>query len=731
MPILTSLHSAVLVLLILSAITNFAPVFADVIYVDTTATSGSNDGTSWTNAYIYLQDALMPATPGHQIWVAQGIYKPDRGIDQTMADRTASFTLKSGVAIYGGFPTGGGAFADRDHQIYQSILTGDLNGDDTLTENHQELLDDPNRIDNSYHVITSSYTDSTAIVDGFTIIAGNAYEPTHALELPTYQGGALYNQYGNPTFRNCTFTKNMAGWKEGDSGGYIFGGGGGAVYSNNGSITLINCIFTTNISRTSGGAIDIQITQLNLEHCDFYNNAAFFNGGAIKQQDILSATLNHCVFEQNIADGFCSSGGAIHATRCTSTLYKCSFIENVALCSGGGIYNNTSEIVISKCIFKQNTSGTYGGAMSDENNCQLSLQHCAFTENSASDQGGAIFTCGNSRPTLTNCIFTGNSAGGGSAVCSSGQEYLGQVSHNILNIDNCTFAGNAGTTKTLLCYSYSDCTSIVQFSNCIIANDYNDNTYEIRNTDGSNINITYCNLRGGPDSCIDTYAAIHWEPGNIDTDPCFASPGYWSDPCGTPDDYTDDIWHQGDYHLRSTAGRWQCLDLPTADFDDDGTVRLNDFTNLCNEWLTQNNNLEADLNYDGIVDQLDLCIFACQFLTPGPGNWILDESTSRCIGAGNPGMQLADEPRAVPNIRANIGAYGTTSQASKEPQHWSLLADITNDGIVTLADYGLLLKYFSQSSSELPADLNRDNTVDIIDAVLLCSDWLNETAWQY
>ncbi|MFA5252973.1 MAG: hypothetical protein WC454_10375, partial [Phycisphaerae bacterium] len=82
-----------------------------IIYVDTAAT-GSNNGSSWADAYKSLQDALAIAAKGDEIWVARGTYKPNQGKQQDKGERTATFTLKSGVAIYGGFPTGGSKWED-------------------------------------------------------------------------------------------------------------------------------------------------------------------------------------------------------------------------------------------------------------------------------------------------------------------------------------------------------------------------------------------------------------------------------------------------------------------------------------------------------------------------------------------------------------------------------------------------------------------------------------------
>ena len=45
------------------------------------------------------------------------------------------------------------------------------------------------------------------------------------------------------------------------------------------------------------------------------------------------------------------------------------------------------------------------------------------------------------------------------------------------------------------------------------------------------------------------------EEGYLDVDPLFAGPGYW-DPNGTAEILSDDIWVDGDYHLKSREGRW-------------------------------------------------------------------------------------------------------------------------------------------------------------------------------
>ena len=71
-----------------------APAFATV-YVDLNAPVGTNDGSSWTNACLTIQDGLDASSSLEEIWVADGAY------DETIV-------LGSGDVLYGGFEGYGG-----------------------------------------------------------------------------------------------------------------------------------------------------------------------------------------------------------------------------------------------------------------------------------------------------------------------------------------------------------------------------------------------------------------------------------------------------------------------------------------------------------------------------------------------------------------------------------------------------------------------------------------------
>ncbi|MHC4567085.1 MAG: hypothetical protein ACYTE3_15185, partial [Planctomycetota bacterium] len=174
------------------------------IYVDDDAT-GTNDGTSWSNAYTFLQDALADARIGLkpvEIRVAQGIYKPYHGSWEKSTDSIVSFQLINEVTIAAGYAGFGEQDPNaRDVQLYETILSGDLNGDDIdINDPCDMLLVQFNRGDNSDHVVKGSDTNASAILDGFTITGGHLMAVSMG---PPTGGAGMYIASGSPTIINC------------------------------------------------------------------------------------------------------------------------------------------------------------------------------------------------------------------------------------------------------------------------------------------------------------------------------------------------------------------------------------------------------------------------------------------------------------------------------------------------------------------------------------------------
>ncbi|MCK4661074.1 MAG: hypothetical protein KAV82_16260, partial [Phycisphaerae bacterium] len=74
-----------------------------ILYVDDSSTSGANDGSSWCDAFVYLQDALSEAATNgliEEIRVGRGTYRPDEFAwpAEGTGEREAGFGLLDGVA---------------------------------------------------------------------------------------------------------------------------------------------------------------------------------------------------------------------------------------------------------------------------------------------------------------------------------------------------------------------------------------------------------------------------------------------------------------------------------------------------------------------------------------------------------------------------------------------------------------------------------------------------------
>ncbi|GAB3707632.1 fibronectin type III domain-containing protein [Spirosoma flavus] len=238
---------------------------------------GTGDGTSWANASGDLQSQIN-ILGAQQVWVAAGTYKPT-----STTARTISFSMKNGVAIYGGFPaTGVPAMTDRNPGSFTTLLSGEI-GDPTSTT------------DNSYAVISNSDVNTTAILDGFTITGGRG----NSVSFPYYYGGGMYNSRSSPTVYNCLFIDNSAT-------------NGGAVYTGGASTpSFINCAFLNNTASSQGGAIYSSSNTLTLTNCSFQSNSAVTGGVIYYIGGNNACLLTNCVVFGNGNNAF--SGSTIQA----------------------------------------------------------------------------------------------------------------------------------------------------------------------------------------------------------------------------------------------------------------------------------------------------------------------------------------------------------------------------------------------------------------------------------
>jgi len=476
-----------------------------IIHVKADA-SGANDGSSWDDAFVTVQDAIALATSGDQIWVAAGVYRPDDV--GTSLDREASIVLKSGVQLYGGFAGNESALADRDFQTYQSILSGDLLGNDAVVvcstdnecSNHgrrcvngacdlRAMIDD-----NSYTVVLALGVSADTVLDGFVITGGHANGPATANVTPEEYGAGMFVRYvdadipipSEPVIRNCRFEWNTAfTW-------------GGAVFAQ------------AHPTAPDGPSF---------ESCVFSRNSSFDPsslavplGGALCSFDT-DIRLEQCTFEYNVAaGGIGGAGGAIGTQNSVFNLWLARF----------------PSMKINRCTFSENLTDGFGGAMYDSHNDTV-FTNCTFVGNRAGS-GGAYANVGG-QPTVVNSVFVGNAATELSSIVASqsggGLAMPGSDTEQEATIVNSLFVGNTATDSGggIFWRPMDNPAGIRRIANSIVRGNMAGGSPDQIFVDGTPElapEITFCNVEDG---WTNAYCPAGFPACNIDADPLFASPG--------------------------------------------------------------------------------------------------------------------------------------------------------------------------------------------------------------
>jgi len=297
------------------------------------------------------------------------------------------------------------------------------------------------------------------------------------------------------------------------------------------------------------------------------------SGGAIACENSAAPTIRNCVFTNNSATFY--AGGIYCTGSAHPAISNCTFSTNATVklpdgrggLDGGAVYCYNSPAAISNCSFTNNTARS-GGAIYT-NASSLSISGCTFSANAAGSSGGAVTVWGGT-PTIAGCLFYDNAANysGGAISC----EHYAQPT-----ISKVTFSRNTAVMYGgggIACNG----TSTPTVENNIL---WDNVPTEIKVFSGTPA-VTYCDVKGG------------WTgTGNLNADPLFADPD------------------QNDFHLKSTAGRWD----PAAN--------------------------------------------------GGAGGWVIDTVTSPCIDAGDPTDNATNEPGTNPVL--DMGHFGNTAQASMPP----------------------------------------------------------------
>lgn len=351
------------------------------IYVNAAATGGTNNGSSWANAYLTLQQALDAATGANEIWVAAGIYYPSLRSDPGDA-RTATFTLKDGVSIYGGFNASETTRDQRNPALYTTILSGDIDQNDLNPDGNFIAETGEMTGDNAAHVLMAKNINTATTLDGFVITAGLAKTWELAASPLSLNGGGMWVQNSSAlTLSNLMFSGNRAHW------------GGGLFLQYHANPTLTHVVFQFNMADEGGGVYIEKSSAPLFSEVKILRNFAYRSGAGASAFDLSTPVFNDTLFESNWADygiNYSSNGGGLVVYYDSNvSLNRTHFFKNEAE-GAGAILLVYSRLTFKNGELRGNWARTNNAGALEMLQANADLVNTVITGNTSRLSGGAI-----------------------------------------------------------------------------------------------------------------------------------------------------------------------------------------------------------------------------------------------------------------------------------------------------------------------------------------------------
>lgn len=335
---------------------------------------GEGVGTSWEDATGDLACAMESAEFGTEIWVAQGTYVPAGCEDCVDADRSASFRLRPGVRVTGGF-LGDETEASAADPANVTVLSGDIGA-----------AGDPS--DNAFNVLFCDGCGRDAALANLTITGGNANRFARDLSARGLAGAGVYldasdGRVASPKFSSCAIVSNDS---HGQGGGiYLNGAGGGQA-----SPTFEHCLIAFNTSRADGGGLyalardgetspsftDTQIRSNGTINPGNSNGQSGAGAYFLATGGRAAVTLDRCLVTRNSTDisspghnngNASANGGGFYLTAADfnpelSLTARNTVISHNASYSGGAVYNNRGHVSLTNVSIVANRALGSGGS---------------------------------------------------------------------------------------------------------------------------------------------------------------------------------------------------------------------------------------------------------------------------------------------------------------------------------------------------------------------------------
>lgn len=327
---------------------------------------GTGDGSSWDKASGDLQkmiDELAAVDAPGEVWVATGTYRPTTQIIEGV-QYAASFRMRDGIDVYGGFAGTEPSKADREKGSMPWIYTNEtfLLGADYEDGSATWGNDQWNVISSTRHVVWFAPMSGevkfkyTTVLDGVTIKGGAANGGEGLADFATDKGGGVYMGL-NAILQNCIVTENTA---KGDGGGvYANGDGADASSANAKGGRVVGCLVYNNSSVEDGGGVFVKNAGLVLRSM-ITNNSAMNGAGVYLDKNAENhpeyLILSTSVVSNNTATGngavYCNESGVLLQNTivnndCPSTVDA----SNPNSSQTGGLYINKYAYVINSILW--------------------------------------------------------------------------------------------------------------------------------------------------------------------------------------------------------------------------------------------------------------------------------------------------------------------------------------------------------------------------------------------
>lgn len=388
------------------------------VYVRNTNNTGTNDGSSWQNAFTTLQQALLHCAD--TIKMATGTYLTTNSYNDSV------FFLENAVLL-GGYPaTGNPTDEDRDPVLYRTLLQGNYAGVSTGRESP---------------VLKAYHNKETTIIDGLTF---NNSIPGGAPGMP-----ALSIGYGSRVqVTNCNFRASAA---EGLRSTGVTVSQSSPVFS--------RCRFTPYNTETGNGLAILVSNNavLKISYCDFTGPISFpFStdprGGTAIAVSNASAIIDSCVFWKVSSAG---TGEMISGYSSNITMSRC-LLRNLGNYANLMRLTNNSQGEISRTVFRNITGASDPPSVYADHSNPV-FTHCLFDSsyltienrnyaapvfNNCVSNNGMFMENKLSFPTLNSCTIVNAYQRADLSSAASEEELVINEDSSTLRANNTIFWGN-------------------------------------------------------------------------------------------------------------------------------------------------------------------------------------------------------------------------------------------------------------------------------------------------